>query len=568
MKDTTYFLETCGTLEGYGLDLTQERQLLSGRNGFSCPVLLIAGTQGARIFDLLQGFHIKFPVSGYEIPDIPVQCGYGDTVHIQAEEKNGEKHHFSDMEDACRYLAKQPDRVKICRIEVPAPILRRTEMRFWEIGENSEGRIPETASDCAGFLLVLPCAAGAPGDDMRRLCRFIREVRVLSGQTGIVLNHTEAGRCNTMLSLFIQEWLGTKAPCFKCSYAEPSMPLTVLESGAKLAAAGTDEADVQMLQRCLERIGEKTERQKAVFEGEAEENLQHADRLAKMAGSFRASVENAGVLLHLTLTAGQEKELRQDIDGMVAFLRDRIPEMIQEVVEQRGKEAKEDLRNLTGDYMEMVLNQYITALAERICREEWLPQVRQAFQKAVDDFYRLVKADPVLAERFEKEETAYLKTMSVNLGEYVNTWASGVGTVVTAVLNKTVRKLLLYKMGSLGGLLLATGIVDKAAKKAGDVAAYAVDEMIPPKVYGKKMAQMLQKNLTSMNDTVFDLLKDSMLPAVNEYSLRQYQGMVDNVCGALLKREEDYRKESGLLREKTEELEEQYRKLLTEERVG
>lgn len=555
MTDKKFLLDVMTDLSLCGVDTYPERRMLGG---LGCRILLVAGAQGARVFDLMSALELE-PLS-LEGAACAVACVYGERFCIQAREERGVTPCFFSAGDFRRYFDGRWEQLRECRVVSPAPLLREAEIRFLELGPETAGRLTELAGDCTAFLLALPCAAGAPGEEMQKLCRWIREERRLPDRAGIVLNHAEAGTVNAMLPLFLREWLGAEAPGWRCGYPASGKQLPpgdVLYAAVQLTAGDTGETDALTARNCVARAREKTRARQDALEREAEECRRGARWLAGVSRSFRSSVENAGAAMHCALSLQQEKALREDIEGMTALLSQRLPGMVQEVVEKNGKQAKDDLKNLAGDYVEALLNAYITALAERICQEEWLPQVRQVFSRAVEEFRSLVKDAPVALETAQEgERAAFLKSLSLNLGNYIDSWALSLGGAVAAVVRTAVRSVL-YQFEEIGFLLILLGVGDELANKAGSLAAGAVDAIMPPKQYGKKLAQLLQKNIAKMGPDILDTMKSSMLPAINEHIARQYQDMVDGVCLALQEKETAQEAQARLLLEQAEALERQ-----------
>lgn len=530
--DRRELLSALEALESCGVDTAQEQKLLQANTG--TPVVLVAGPQAARPLDLLTGLEIDVPDAF--APPFPLLCAYGETFHIQAEDQAGERHHFSDWANFLAFLDKGPERAAGCTLFAPVPLLAQTQLRFLILDGKEE--LVRSASDCRGFLVVLPCAAGAPGDGVEALCRWVREVRAMPGQVGAVLHHTETGMTNAMLPLALRQWLGVEVPCWRCGYpafGKSLPPAAVLEQAVRrLTAAETAGGEEQMLSGCRDRSADKILAQEQRLEQEAAEKRQAAAWLAKCSGDFRAVGESAGAVLSCTLTDQQEKAIREDVNGLANLLREQLPLMSRELLERRGADAKADLRNLGGDYIEEVCGRYLSALVDHISRELWRPRIKAAFQQAVEEYRTLVSAAPVsLLEADPEGMSRILKAIDVNLGAYQDPTAAGLGSMASGAVYFGLNLLLSYTGVGVLGRLFVSKDVKEIAKTAGQAVTAAVEQIISLESYVEKLTKALQNIVSEMPARIYSTLTSSIIPMLNEDIARQYQTMIDRACGTL-----------------------------------
>ncbi len=543
-------------LQGRGVDTTQEKELIQPHTG--TPVMLVAGTHAARPLDLLQGLEIRLPAEF--TPSFPVRCVYGEAFHIQAQDRKGERHHFSGGADFYGFLEAHPEQIVSCTLSAPAPFLARTQLCFLILDAGAGEKLARFAADCRGFLAVLPCAAGAPGDAVEELCRWVRDIRVLPDRMGAVLHHTETGMTNAMLSIALDHWMGVEVPCWRCGYpafGKSLPPLAVLEQAAqRLAAADTAGADGQVLAGCRQRAADKALALEKDLERKAEEKREAAAWLLQVSGDFRANAENAGAVLRCTLTDRQEKAIREDIAGMAALLQEELPGMTRELLEQRGADTKEDLKNLGGDYIEEVCNRYLSALVDYIGRELWQPKIREIFRQAVEEYRTLVRGAPESLLKADPEGMSRtLKAIDVNLGEYQDPTATGLGSAAGKALYFGINLLLRYgKVDAITRRLLSDEIKE-ITQFVGQKVALAADWLMPPKAYAEKFTRLLQEIVSKMPAKIYDTLTTSVIPMINADIAQQYQAMIDQACGMLRERADALSREKAELEGQRDELE-------------
>lgn len=559
--DRKELLSALEVLENCGVDTAQEQKLLQANA--ETPVVLVAGTQAARPLDLLTGLEISVPDTF--VLSFPLLCVYGEKFHIQAEDRAGERHHFSDWADFLAFLDKDPERVSCCTLSAPSRLLAQVQLRFLILDGRED--LTRSASDCRGFLTVLPCAAGAPGDRVEALCRWAREVRAMPGQVGAVLNHTETGMTNAMLPLALRQWLGTEVPSWRCGYPASGKslpPAAVLEQAVRrLTEAETAGTEEQMLSGCRDRSAAKALAQEQRLEQEAEEKRQAAAWLVKCGEDFRAIGESTGAVVSCTLTNQQEKAIREDVNGLADLLREQLLLMSRELLEKRGADAKADLRNLGGDYIEDVCGRYLSALVDHISQELWKPKIEAAFQQSVEEYRTLVRSAPVsLLEADPEGMTRILKAIDVNLGAYQDPMAAGLGSVVGGAVYFGLNLLLSYSgVGFLGRLFMAKD-VKEVAQSAGQAVTTAVEQIISPESYVEKLTKALQNIVSKMPARIYSTLTSSIIPMLNADIARQYQSMIDRACGALVEQADVLTRDETRLLERRNELNTQRLRLL------
>lgn len=539
--------EELTALEKLGVDLTEERALLDGAEGSGGTVLLVAGTQNSRVYDMMEGLGIQWDKDN---PHCPVECTWGDSFSLRITDHCGAEHVFYRQEDFRRTI-KASD-IRRCLLTCPAPLLKAAHIRFLDLGGVPAAQYPELAGDCSGFLLTLPCRAGAPGQEMQDFTKWIRDIRRIPARAGVAFNHVEEpGIVQTALALFLYGWLGVEdAPTWQCGYGGEGRwdtPSGILEEAVStLAAPGTAPGDTGILQSCAQQCAQKATELASSLSEEAKKHTEAAEWATEAQRQFRAKGQNAGVHLTFSLSDQQKQAIRQDVQGMVKMLKEQIPQMIEDLVEKNGEDAKQDLKNLTGDYMEMVLQTYLMALAEQIARNSWFDQAQKAFDEVVRDFQNLKRQSSVeLDSRVNTEREQLLKIVEINLGNYITGFAQLVGKAVSVGVTYLINRVIRWvtdDMFSGGGFSRWLG------GKIGILAEHAADDLLPPKLYGQFIEKALIKELDGMGEppadtaqkkkkpadngtvSLSDSLFNQIMPAVGGQIRQQYNEMVESVC--------------------------------------
>lgn len=566
---TGRYEDVLNALRACQVDTREEERLLTVNGGGSKAVVLVAGTQAARPFDLAEAFLEGAGDFGKRAVPYPVQFGFGEKFRVTTEDKNGKEHVYTRWEDLWEDLGGRPQDVFRCHIEVPDIMLKQAELRFLLLDEDNVVRLSELAADCRGFMVALPAGAGAPGDEVYELCQWIRDARCLPQRTGILLNHTETGLIVPGLPRMVKAWLGVEdAQKWNCSYQDlggengPGMMLKEAVAWV-LTRGGTEgsdaQADARLAANCVGRALEKLDGAQKELDREIGALEAAAQRVRKAQTGFRAYAENRGATMRFRLNKTQTEELEGDIDGMIQLLRDKLPEMLREVVDTTPdeKQAKQDMK-LVDEYLEAVCADYISTLTNHIAAS-WQDTVKDTFHSALVEYRAIVtNTPPTLEEQDARSDAEILNSIQVDLGGYVDPTATTIG----AFAGKGV-SLMLILLSSLDETGLARSVYyvvrERLENTVGRVVQGVVDAVMPAGSYANHLAQSLQdqvfdpkpqgkisKLLGQEEETPVPLaqklkndLEVNILPVAECTAKQQYQGMVDLACGALGREETD-----------------------------
>lgn len=553
---TERYDEVLKALQACEVDTREEERMLTVNSGATHTVVLVAGTQAARPFDLANPLLKGAERIGDQAVPYPVQFGFGERFRVRVEDKNGTEHIYMRWKDLWEDLGARPRDVVRCHVDTDISALDRVELRFLLLDEDNVRQLSELAADCRAFLVVLPSGAGAPGEEVYALCQWIRDARCLPQRTGILLNHTEMGLIVPGLPRMVKAWLGAEdAKQWKCSYQDAGGPGSQLKDAvAWVLNRGDAQADAQMAAGCVRRALEKLDVARGDLDQEMAALETAAQRVRKAQEGFRAYAENKGATMRFQMNEIQMAEMEKDIDGLIQLLRDKLPEMLQEVKDNSpdGKQAKQDMK-LVDEYLETVCGDYIAALTSRIAYS-WQDTVKDIFHSALVEFRAIVNNTPsILEEQDAQSDAEILNSIQVNLGGYVDPTASTIGAI--AGKGATLSLALLAMMDETGivTVIYYSSVREQLEKTVGRVVQSVVDAVMPVDDYANHLVKALQdrvfdpkpqgkvsKLLGQEEETpvplaqkLKDNLKVNILPVAERTAKQQYQGMVDLACGAL-----------------------------------
>lgn len=537
MSELTAILEV---FRSCGVDTAEEQTLLSTRaEGMNHPVLLVAGDEPGRPLDLLEGLGVG-PLSPDGKPlSYPVQCGYGDAFQLTVTDSQGERHHFYDIES---FLAHGSANAARLAVTVNAPVLRAAELRFVTVNGETVSRLPELAGGCAGALLVLDRAAGAPEPAMGKLCGWLKDVAGLEEKVGLILNHAEPGTINWGLESMLDVepmdtwtcWQQAKPGTGKTpAEALAAAAEAVLSAGSGSAAAGMEA----LTARCVGSVRKKLEARMDALEAQAGEKQKAAKWFLGSSVKFRAKMQLAGDAMNFQMAPARRTDLNADIQGMKNQLCKELPEMAMEIAEAKGRQAKDDVLNLAGDYVEALCNSYMEFITNYIAVTDVQPQAEKAFQSARDEFLLLVTSDdmPALAkEQMSYKDMELLKAIQVNLGNFHDPIAG----FVSGFLGFIVKVVLWNYLGRFGYTLgsYLQNLLEKAATL-----------VIPTRMFVDHVIKDLLKQLDEVSDMMFSTMDESILPQLGVQVRADFQDKVDRTCALLEER-------GGALRQEAEAL--------------
>ena len=252
---------------------------------------------------------------------------------------------------------------------------------------------------------------------------------------------------------------------------------------------------------------------------------------------FRAKMQLAGDAMNFQMPPSRRTDLDADVKRLTGQLCKELPEMARAIAEAKGRQAKDDVLNLAGDYVEALCNSYMVFITNHIAINDVQPQAEKAVQTARDEFLLIITSDdmPALArEQLSHKDMELLKAIQVNLGNFHDPIAG----FVSGVLGFIVKVVLFNYLGRFGYTLgsYLQNFLEKAATL-----------VIPTKMFVDHVITDLLKQLDEVPDMMFRTMDESILPQLGVQVKADFQDKVDRTCALLEER-------GGALRQEAETL--------------
>lgn len=539
MEETTARLEEL--LSSLPVDTEYERGLLRA-SGAGAEKLLVAGAQEALPFSLLC---LESPLFGPEAaPDFPVNAEYGESFSIRAVNASGAAEHYLSAEDFRSVCGARLSELRECTVKAPNPVLKRCGLRFLMLRDMSLERLNSLGSGCTGCILVAAADAGGFSEDYDVLCRWLSGERCIAERACVVLMY-RTPRGNAALGKMAEAMLGRqKVTVVECRPKRESGLALALDAAVRdiLDRKDTGSGRAAAL-KCCERTEKKLElalereREAAAAASEAAERCRSAEK------SFVAMAETDRYGLSRLLSEEENEKLRAETKAMFSALRSALPGLIDEAA-AKSDNPKEDLRQLTGDYLGEVVNSFLGRMTSEVAATLLIPRTEERFSKLIGRFKRAVsEVDAGAGEQDQDMELDFLKTEGVNMGDYHTALAD----VLTKGLTMGV-KLLITNM--LGGYLDALGLLglksllDDLSDAAQKRLVVVVDSAMPLSLYVSNLRKEVLKQMDEAEDKLCCQLADSVFPRLCSLLDEQYRKMTADYGGRIRARREEF-EESG-----------------------
>ena len=484
-------------------------------------ICLVAGTQDSALFRLL-------PVGGElfkagELPPFYVTAEYGGEFSICAVNKRGENEIYMTAEDFRAYCAARFGEIVSCTVQTPCDLLKKYSLRFFLMDGVDAAHLNKVANGCGGCVIVAEADAGALPDDYMTLCGYLAEERCIGDKVSMVLNQRTM-ECNDMLSIMAATMLGRESiDTFVWDTQAASAALTrgVLEQAVGgimgLKAAGADEG---VFNKCcdlaikkLEAKIEETEERRAGYI-ESEEAYNTALK------NFTAMADMGKYGLGDLLENHEKEAVRREIHGMFLSVEEALPELIGEVLEKSAR-PKEDLRQLTGDYLSSLINDFIEKLLNQVAAEQLIPRAEKQFARLCDRFSTVmssVKLEP--EDDISHALAEFLKMSDINIGQYHTQLAGTLSGIVGALVKwALLNSLYELEILSFGSVNIVNKLMDALEKKVTNW----VDALTPKGMYGRSLNKDLIKHLNEQDELLCSQLDENILPRLYDYMKQEYE---------------------------------------------
>lgn len=544
-------IEITAFLEALPVDTTMERSaLISAAGSAGTDTILVAGGPDAGPLTLIPAPEPLF--SQEDMPGCHVTVEYGPEFSVRAVNADGEAERYRTAGDFRHFWAHRLGSMKECTVTSPAAILRRVRLVFCCL-DGGLDRLDGAARGCSGCVMVVPGDAGCLSDGDTALCGRLASVWCLAGRTSMLLR-LRSPFTNDLLALMAEQLLGRgKLAVFSCGEGIPDL----LTDAAGLEAAVLDILDREtgsipdkVLANALIRVRDKLTRagvEAAAQEAKTEKLLQQCRQAA---GAFQAMCLTEKYSLGTLLTQEDQDRLRKEIHDLFAVLQARFPQMVEEVADQIPT-AKEDLKNLAGDYLGALIDAFMDDLLDQVTRELLVPRTQERFLSVCQRFRRLAQdhgLDP--GEMESQAEADFLRMCEVNVGDFHPELSQIAATLLTGA----VRFALIRFLDDVG-YLIAEEIEDWLSRTVMELA----DHLMPARMYAKSLCKYSLTYLQTLEENLNLQLEETVIPRLIHVLQKEFDTMTGVYAKQLLMKTEAAEEELRAVSR---------RRLVLEERLG
>ncbi len=511
------------------VDTAYEQELLAA-SGAVGERLLVAGSQEAQPFSLLA---MDEPLLAPDwAPLFPIDAEYGSILSIRAVNIDGEIERFHSAADFQRYCGGRLEELIACTVQLPIPLLERCPLRFLLLNGTTFQTLNKKAAGCTGCVIVAAADAGGFSEDYQTLCDWLTSERCVADRVSLILTQ-RAPRFNPALEIMAETMLKReKVAVFRCSLGRGSglSPARALDHAVRdiLDRCGDSVEnggiDGSVICACCARLEEKLRTALAETEADGEE-AQRQEKLCRSAEkSFHAMAETDRYSLSDLLTQKENADIRTEVRAMFAALRVALPGLIDDAA-ARSDNPKEDLRQLTGDYLSDLMDKFLTDLLMEFSESHLIPRTQERFDQVIERFQRL--SSELSMESFDGEipvSLDLLKNEGVNIGDYRTAMAVVISRVITEggkALVKLLAAVLAGEYMSPASFVTLTNVLNKAGETISSFMEQKVDSAMPLGLYTGSLKKAVLKKLDSAEQVLCDQLDKSVFPRL--YSLLDEQ---------------------------------------------
>lgn len=503
-------------LESLPIDVKYEQSLLDNLCPAEQETILVAGDQQAAPYTLLPWKEQVFTQD--DVPGFPLLVEYGGSFSIRAVNARGEAERYQSAADFRRFCAHRFQELRQCVLQLPNEMLKTLRLKYFLMNDRMD-RLSEDAKGCSGCVLVLAADAGGLSEDHMALTKWLREERCISGRVSLLL-HQRGPAANRMLKIMVQASLGRNTLGVFSTGAEGALRSAVMDVQQRRA----DGAQSGVLQACRAGVERKLTAALEEWTAACNESGLASKKYSETARTFQAMCATEKYGISSLLTRQETEDIQKEIKGFFDLLKTGFPGMVDEAV-KKSPDPKNDLKNLCGDYLSDLMNNFAAQLVNEAANETLIPRVHEQFLSLHKRFQRMVQDAQLEYEQMEQAaETEFLQMVDLNLGDC----ESKIATTVANVLTMVIRSVLSIYMGDLGrfaGLLLSDDL-----NKIFSALANAV---LPKKMYANGLRKTILENLDKMEDTLLGQVEGTMLPRLCDILEQEFEKLTGVYSGQL-----------------------------------
>ncbi len=535
---TDKFEKLMELLKALPVDTSYEQGLIEAAAfGGEKELCLVAGTQDAAPFGLLPIKEELFKAG--ELPPFYVTAEYGDEFSICAANKKGETEKYRTVGDFRAYCAGRFGEISSCTVQMQYDFLKKYSLRFIIMDGMSMNYLNEVGKGCNGCVIVAEADAGALSDDYMTLCSYLSEERCIGDKVSMILNQRTMDCNDDLLAIMAASMLDRESisAFIWDTRGELAASGGVLEEAVGsimgLKAAATDQG---VLNKCCDRVTEKLAAKIKETEDEEAGYIKSKEAYGTALKNFTAMADMEKYSLSDLLEKHEKEAIRSEIHGMFLSVEAALPQLIAEVTE-KSNNPKEDLRQLTGDYLSSLINEFVEKLLNEVAAEQLIPRAEAVFRDLCDRFATVMQNVELEPEDDISHALAeFLKISNINIGQYHTQLASSlsgiVGTLVKWALLDGLSELELLSFGSIN---FVDKLMDILEKKVSDL----IDYLTPKGMYGRSLNKDIVKHLKEQDELLCGQLDENILPRLYDY-LKQEYAKLTGVYEKQLKDKQEY----------------------------
>lgn len=515
------------------IDTTYEQSLLAAALSEGRDIFLVCGTQDAQIFSMLP---LEVPLFQlHEFPLFPVDLKYGPSLVISVTDKSGQRDNYRSAEDFRSFCAHRLSDFTSCTVEFPEPLFQQAHFRFLLLNDTTFAFLNKVGKGVTGGILVVSADSGALSEDYSTLCDWLVNQRCISDRVSMILNQ-RAPMSNPMLTVMAEQMLHrNKISVFTYGRrrTSPLTPQAALGNAARdLLDRTAGSADEGVFQTCCQQTLVKLVAALKIAEEQSEMFRCRYESCIKAKDAFHAMALTESYSFTQLLTQEEQENIRREIRGMFAALRVALPDLIQEV-KNTAQDPKEDLKQLAGDYLGDLINDFTSRLLSEVSEELLIPRANKRFHDVFERFRRLTEDDNIqLRERdIAHAEAEFLRMTEVNLGDYhtqTAKWFSALGEWAV--------KLWLFQLDYGFGFF-----THRFTSSLVPMMENLVDAVMPAELYTRNMLRDILSQLDETENSLCGQLDETVFPRLYRILHKEFTGLTEAYEHSLWQLAEEYR---------------------------
>ena len=515
-------------LQTLSIDTAREQALLAGISGpQAADVFLVTGDRQAGIHGLLPMQEQLF------LPEddigFPLTVEYAQTFSIRVTNDKDQNEYYHSVGDFRHFCGSRFRKVRHCLVGLPNELLRGIRMEYLLLEDDLQ-QVTGYAVHATGCVLVIAADAGGLSEPYLDLCRWLVEDRCIAKRVSLLLNNS-SGFDNPMLPYMAEAALNRKKLGVVTCGAEALTPQAALQAAVLDLQERTMEGVCEgTLLSCCNSVEGKLEAALAQARAVEESSRILAEKYQSAVRTYQAMCVTEKYAFSEILTKEEQEILQREIRQMFAHLRASFPKMVEEVL-AKSKHPKQDLKNLSGDYLGALIDAYMDALLNEILDDTLIPRIYENYKALCDRFRRMMQdSDLEYTEIEEKSKAVFLKMGDVNIGDYHTPIAQLTASVLTAIVKlvlSAVLKELGYHIGrGIGGMINSALVT-------------LTDSLMSSRQYAKSINKAVLVQLEDLEQRILQQISQTILPRMNSVLLTEFEKLAKVNSDQLLAKQKD-----------------------------